>query len=152
MRWATSTPIRASSPRPSRRTSGRREAMRRHGIEHTLTLQTVNNLGNLYVDQGELVEAEQMYERALRGYEKALGADHIMIYIPALNTKWNFGSLYERQANFIKARTMYSKAVLGYGKVFGPDHPRSRSIQDKLQPLDVVTENETSKRRRRNGE
>jgi tetratricopeptide (TPR) repeat protein len=46
------------------------------GLDHTSTLDTVNNLGNLYSDQGKLVEAEQMYQRALQGYEKALGPDH----------------------------------------------------------------------------
>jgi tetratricopeptide (TPR) repeat protein len=33
-------------------------------------------LGNLYVDQGRLKEAEAMYQRALEGYEKALRPDH----------------------------------------------------------------------------
>ncbi|KAK1948852.1 hypothetical protein LY78DRAFT_709072 [Colletotrichum sublineola] len=33
-------------------------------------------LGLLYSDQGRLKEAEAMYERALKGYEKALGPDH----------------------------------------------------------------------------
>jgi Tfp pilus assembly protein PilF len=37
------------------------------GLEHTSTLQIVNNLGNLFVDQGKLGEAEQMYQRALQG-------------------------------------------------------------------------------------
>jgi tetratricopeptide (TPR) repeat protein len=44
-----------------------------------------HNLGNLYKNQGKLAKAEQIYERALQGYEKALGADNIMTYIPALN-------------------------------------------------------------------
>jgi hypothetical protein len=44
------------------------------GAEHMLTLLIVNGLGNLYVTQGKLIEAEQMYRRALRGYEKALSA------------------------------------------------------------------------------
>jgi Tfp pilus assembly protein PilF len=39
-----------------------------------VTLDTVNNLGNLHANQGKLGEAEQMYQRALRGKEKALGA------------------------------------------------------------------------------
>jgi hypothetical protein len=30
-------------------------------VSCTSTLDTVNNLGNLYADQGKLVEAEQMY-------------------------------------------------------------------------------------------
>jgi tetratricopeptide (TPR) repeat protein len=40
------------------------------GLEHTSTLDTVNNLGILYASQGKLIEAEQMYQRALQGYEK----------------------------------------------------------------------------------
>ncbi len=40
------------------------------GPEHTSTLDTVNNLGRLYKDQGKLAEAEKMYERALGGKEK----------------------------------------------------------------------------------
>jgi hypothetical protein len=31
------------------------------GVEHTSTLETVNNLGNLYSDQGKLARAKQMY-------------------------------------------------------------------------------------------
>jgi Tfp pilus assembly protein PilF len=38
------------------------------GSEHTSTLDTVNNLGLLYSDQGKLEEAEEMYQRALKGY------------------------------------------------------------------------------------
>jgi tetratricopeptide (TPR) repeat protein len=41
------------------------------GLEHTSTLNTVNNLGVLYKDLGRLNEAEKMYQRALQGYEKA---------------------------------------------------------------------------------
>ncbi|KAL5325009.1 hypothetical protein ACEPPN_006131 [Leptodophora sp. 'Broadleaf-Isolate-01'] len=100
-----------------------------------------NNLGILYYSQGKLVEAEQMYQRALQGYEKALGADNIITYIPALNAIWGLGSLFELQANITEARTMYSKALIGYEKVVGPDHPRSQSLRDKLHALDTVMEN-----------
>jgi tetratricopeptide (TPR) repeat protein len=43
------------------------------GPEHMSTLNTVNNLGNLYLDQDWLTEAEAMYKQALAGREKALG-------------------------------------------------------------------------------
>ncbi|KAH2763928.1 hypothetical protein KXV66_007739 [Aspergillus fumigatus] len=36
----------------------------------------LSRLGNLYTNQGRLQEAEEMYQRALAGYEKALGPDH----------------------------------------------------------------------------
>ncbi len=52
---------------------GREKAL---GPEHTSTLDTVNNLGNLYTNQGKLAEAEKMYQRALEGKEKALGPEY----------------------------------------------------------------------------
>jgi tetratricopeptide (TPR) repeat protein len=60
------------------------------GAEHTSTLYTVSNLGNLYTNQGKLAKAEQMYKRALQGYEKALGAEHTS----TLHTVNNLGNLY----------------------------------------------------------
>ena len=44
------------------------------GLERTSTLDTVNNLGILYENQGKIAEAEKMYQRALDGKEKAWGA------------------------------------------------------------------------------
>ncbi|OCK72974.1 hypothetical protein K432DRAFT_270733, partial [Lepidopterella palustris CBS 459.81] len=67
-------------------------------------------------DQGKLGEAEKMCQRALEGYEKALGADNITTYIPALNTTWGLGSVFKRQGDSAKARIMYSKALVGYEK------------------------------------
>ena len=46
------------------------------GQDHTSTLNTVNNLGLLYADQGRLTEAESMYQRALSGFQTALGPSH----------------------------------------------------------------------------
>jgi tetratricopeptide (TPR) repeat protein len=80
--------------------------------------------GILYKDQGKLALAEQMYERALRGYEKALGVHNTTTYIPALNTLWGLSSLFKLQADFTNARIMYSKALVEYEKVVGPDHSK----------------------------
>lgn len=46
------------------------------GLGHKSTLSTMNNLGALYSSQGKLKEAEEMYQRALKGMEKAGGAEH----------------------------------------------------------------------------
>jgi tetratricopeptide (TPR) repeat protein len=46
------------------------------GRDHTSTLNTVNNLGLLYADQGRPTEAESMYQRALSGFRVALGLSH----------------------------------------------------------------------------
>ncbi|CZR52934.1 related to calcium-independent phospholipase A2 [Phialocephala subalpina] len=111
------------------------------GPEHTSTLNTVNNMGNLYQNQGKLVEAEQMYQRALQGYEKAVGIENITTYPAALNTIKDLGSVFERHGDIAKARTMYSKAFIGNKIIFGRDHPRSLSLRDKVDTLDVVIKN-----------
>ena len=75
------------------------------GPEHTSTLDTVNNLGLLYADQGKLAEAEKMYERALEGKEKALGPKHTS----TLNTVNNLGNLYKDQGKLAKRISTLSK-------------------------------------------
>jgi len=55
------------------------------GVKHTSTLDTVNNLGFLYSNQGKLTEAKQMYMRALKGYEKAHGFNHQTIILISRN-------------------------------------------------------------------
>lgn len=50
-----------------------------------------HGLGDLYSDQGKLKEAEEMYQRALAGYEKALGPNHTS----TLDTVNNLGVLYK---------------------------------------------------------
>jgi tetratricopeptide (TPR) repeat protein len=50
----------------------------------------LHSMGNLYKSQGKLDEAEKMYQRALRGKEKAWGLDHIS----TLDTVNNLGLLY----------------------------------------------------------
>lgn len=105
------------------------------------------NFGVLYADQDKLAEAEQMYERALRGYETALGIDNITTYIPALNTLWGLGSLFKCQADFTNARVMYLKALAGYEKVVGPKHLKCQSLQEILQDLETIIEGEAMKGR-----
>ncbi|KAJ5588729.1 hypothetical protein N7537_011407 [Penicillium hordei] len=78
----------------------------------------LHGLGDLYSNQGKLKEAEEMYEQALAGYEKALGPDHIS----TLNTASNLGSLYSKQGKLKEAEEMYQRALAGKKKALGPDH------------------------------
>src|SRR5260370_26025349 len=82
------------------------------GTEHTSTLDTVNNLGNLYSDQGRHKDAEMMYKRALAGYEKAWGTEHTS----TLDTVNNLGFLYVAQGRHKDAEMMYKRALAGYEK------------------------------------
>jgi hypothetical protein len=90
------------------------------GPEHTSTLRTVNNLGNLYVGQGRLAEAEAMYERALAGREKALGPEHMSTVDSAqrLSALRNSG----RESASDDEPAGYKPAL--------PEHPKSRLSHD----------------------
>jgi tetratricopeptide (TPR) repeat protein len=92
---------------------GKEEAL---GPNHISTLNTVNNLGNLYADQGKLGEAEKMYMRALQGYEEVVESETLSRYRPALNNWWSLAALFAIQNETAKARTMYIKALSGFQK------------------------------------
>ncbi|KAJ1715653.1 hypothetical protein NYO67_2124 [Aspergillus flavus] len=74
-------------------------------------------IGDLYADQGKLKEAEEMYQRALVGKEKALGPDHSS----TLGTVNNLGVLYKTQGKLKEAEEMYQRDLAGK-KALGPDH------------------------------
>ena len=71
-----------------------------------------HQLGILYAKQGKLVEAEQMYQRALQGYEKAWGPEHTS----TLDTVNNLGVLYAKQGKLVEAEQMYQRALQGKEK------------------------------------
>jgi Tfp pilus assembly protein PilF len=94
----------------------------------TSILDTFNNLGNLYNDQGKLDEAEEMYQRALQGREKALGRDHTS----TLETVNNLGILYADQGKLDKAEEMYQQALQGFEEALGRDHTSTLNTFNNL--------------------
>src|SRR6266480_5862816 len=121
---------------------GKEEAL---GRDHISTLDTVNNLGLLYADQGKLAEAEKMYIRALQGYEDALGLELISSYLLALNTIFAFGDLFSQTNQKNMAKEMYTRALSGYTAVQGPSSKWCRELEGRLQalqptPIDIESE------------
>ncbi|CAI4214390.1 unnamed protein product [Parascedosporium putredinis] len=116
---------------------------------HISTLETDNNLGALYANQGALYanqgkfdeaekmykralgEVEKMYKRALDGKEKVYGYDHIS----TLDTVGNFGNLYAFQGRLDKAEKMYKRALDGKEKVYGYDHISTLDTVNNLGAL-----------------
>ena len=113
--------------------AGKEQAL---GPDHPSTLNTVNNLGLLYADQGKLGEAERMYQRALVGYEKALQPETI----PALNTVSNLARLYREQGKMNEAEKMFQRVIMGRKKVLGSDHPDTLKVVNELNELSLVVE------------
>ncbi|KAK4097173.1 hypothetical protein N658DRAFT_561942 [Parathielavia hyrcaniae] len=104
------------------------------GRDHTSTLDTVNNLGVLYADQGRLAEAESMYQRALEGKEKALGRDHTS----TLDTVNNLGLLYKDQGRLTEAESMYQRALSGFWVALGPSHWKTQLVIRNLDLLPLT--------------
>ncbi|KAI7770703.1 hypothetical protein LZL87_004490 [Fusarium oxysporum] len=102
-------------------------------IGDQLVIDSLANLGILYRDQGKLLEAEAMYKRALEGYEKALGQDHIS----TLNIINNLGVLYRDQGKLLEAEAMYKRAIEGYEKALGQDHISTLNTVNNLGALYV---------------
>ncbi|CAI9635625.1 unnamed protein product [Alternaria burnsii] len=90
-----------------------------------------HNLGVLYADQGKLDKAEEMYQRALQGKEKALGRDHTS----TLGTVNNLGILYRRQGKLDEAEEMYQRALQGREKVLGRDHTSTLDTANNVGAL-----------------
>ena len=95
------------------------------------TLNAVHNLGNLYANQGKMEEAEAMYRRALKGYEKACGPEHTS----TLDMINNLGALYADQGKMEEAEIMYQQALNGYEKAWGPKHTSTLDTVNNLANL-----------------
>jgi len=80
--------------------------------------ETYFSLGYLLNDQSKLVEAEQMYQRALQGKEKAWGLEHMS----TLSTVENLGLLYADQGKLVEAEQMYQRALQGYERSLGAEN------------------------------
>ena len=89
------------------------------------------NLGFLYADQGKFEAAEQMYERALAGCEKALGAEHTS----TLDTVHNLGKLYADQGKLVEAEQIYERALRGKEKALGTEHTSTLHTVNNLGNL-----------------
>ena len=68
-----------------------------------MTLVIVKSLGSLYSHKGKLIESEQLIQRALKGYERSLGAEHIQ----TLEIFIQLGDLYIEQKRLLEAEKLF---------------------------------------------
>ncbi|KAL2855615.1 purine and uridine phosphorylase [Aspergillus pseudodeflectus] len=78
----------------------------------------IHDLACLYLSQGMLRQAQQLYERALAGKEDILGPDHIS----TLETVNNLGIVHTNRRNTEAAGKMCQRALLGRENALGPHH------------------------------
>lgn len=100
------------------------------GHEHVSTLQTVGRLGDLYWQQGKLIEGEKMYQRMLRS-EMTLGSDHELI----LDAIHGLGVIYTGREKFAEAEDLLQRALKGKEKLHGAKAMSTLTTVDYLGRL-----------------
>jgi tetratricopeptide (TPR) repeat protein len=68
---------------------------------------TLNNLAELYKEEGRYADAEPLYKRVLAINEKALGPDHPSVAL-ALN---DLAELYKEEGRYADAEPLYKRAL-----------------------------------------
>src|SRR5437667_29583 len=83
-----------------------------------LIADALSKLARAYQGQGNSVEAERHYERALATYEEKLGKDARPVSI----TLHYLADVYERQGKYTKAEESYRRALAIMEEKLGKDH------------------------------
>ncbi|PQE23326.1 WD40 YVTN repeat-like-containing domain protein [Rutstroemia sp. NJR-2017a BBW] len=73
----------------------------------------INRRLGQYISRLESTAAEDIYQRALKGYEKVWGPEHTS----TLNTVGNLDILYADQGKMVEVEEMFQRALKGKGKV-----------------------------------
>ena len=89
-----------------------------YGTEHENIAASYNDIGVVYLDQGDYPKALDYHFKALEIFEKALGKDH-----PNTASSYNnIGGVFDDQGNYTKALEYYFKALEIREKVLGTEH------------------------------
>jgi len=102
-----------------------------HGLDHSDTATSINDLGRLLQTHGDLDRAQSLFERALTIREKISGSEH-----PDTATTLNdLGRLLRRREDLVRARPLIERALAIRQKAFGEDSPEAASCLINLGQL-----------------
>lgn len=98
-------------------------------------LQAIDRLANIVSDQGDLETAKELYEEALREYEKSL--THLSGYVDTLN---NIAILYKDLGEFEKSMKYYEKALQVGERIQGRDHDMTHQTRANMERMKFAME------------
>ena len=101
------------------------------GLEDPETATSLNNLAELYRNQGLNKDAEPLYRRALGTYEKVLGLEHPFT-ATILN---NLALLLHARRKLAEAEPLLQRALAIHEKAQGPGHPDAARSMHNLASL-----------------
>jgi tetratricopeptide (TPR) repeat protein len=94
----------------------------------TMHNKSIGLFANVYTNQGRYEEAEQLYGRALEGYEEKLGPEHP----DTLSTVQNLAVVYQDLGRYEEAEQLCHRALEGREEKLGPMHPATLSTIQSL--------------------
>ena len=94
----------------------------------TMPRKSIGLFASLYRSQGRYEAAEQLYRRALEGWEERLGPKHP----DTLATVDGLAIVYRHQGRYEEAEQLYRRALEGREERLGPKHPDTLATVDGL--------------------
>ena len=73
-------------------------------------------------------DSRRLYQRAIIGYETAVGAEHLS----TLGVVNNLGALELTEGNVVAAQALYERALVGREKILGQDHVKTMNTCQHL--------------------
>ena len=94
----------------------------------------LNDLAQVYAEQGRYAEAEPLLNRALTIFAKALGPGDTYVAL-AMN---NLARLFTDQGRVVDTERLYKSSLAIYEKKLGPNHPSVAAVQFNLAELYTI--------------
>ncbi len=101
------------------------------GDDDPATLESINSLANLCLQQGRYTDAEPLYLKAIEISKRALGSDD-----PAtLKAMGNLASLFFSQGRYADAEPLFLETLEIKRRIRGPEHPDTLKSMNNLATL-----------------
>jgi tetratricopeptide (TPR) repeat protein len=98
------------------------------GPEHPDTLTSMDNLANIYEDEGKYTQAETLHSQTLEIKRRVLGPEHPS----TLESMMNLALTYQDEGRYAQAEALDSQTLQIKRRVLGPEHP------DTLETLSAL--------------
>ncbi|KAL7266267.1 hypothetical protein RUND412_011193 [Rhizina undulata] len=105
------------------------------GSDSVKIAEATSSIGSAYDNLGYYKQAEELFQMAFAGYEKALGKDH-RSSLAAIN---NLAMIFDNQGRYDEALEWHQRALEGKEKVLGKDHV---STLDTLHNMALVLDHQ----------
>ncbi|KAK4457637.1 hypothetical protein QBC42DRAFT_278636 [Cladorrhinum samala] len=101
------------------------------GVDHPSTLESMDNLASIYMNQGRWEEAESLWVQVLETSKRILGEDHFGILKSMDNLAW----IYMKQGRWKEAEELEVQVIKARKRILGEDHPSTLESMANLASI-----------------